>query len=190
MGSTVDRNASATGLARAQTDTDAAAPGEAPASADDILRAIRRIVQGITIHSKQLYRKTGLTVPQLLCLRAIAAARGHSITAAEVSRAIGIGPATLTGILDRLERSDLIRRERLTQDRRKVSLTLTPKGEERLAARSLQDRFMHRLTEIDESSRQEILGSLVQVVEMIDASSIDAAPVLAPGDLAKGEPDP
>lgn len=154
-------------------------------SADEILRAIRRIVQGITIHSKQLYRQSGLTVPQLLCLRAIASAGDGEITAAEVSRQIGIGPATVTGILDRLERSDLVIRQRRSSDRRKVSLVLTDKGRVRISARSLQDRFVAAVMAIDESERVAMLHSLERVVEMIGASSIDAAPILASGDLTK-----
>lgn len=160
---------------------------EAPRSttAEEILRAIRRIVQGITIHSKKLYKQSGLTVPQLLCLRAIAAAEQGEITAAEVSRQIGIGPATVTGILDRLERSDLVRRVRRSSDRRKVSLVLTDKGQERIAARSLQDQFVAAIMAVDESERTAMLHSLEKVVEMLGASNIDAAPILASGDLNK-----
>jgi len=186
MGSSVDRKVTSS-MDRSQAKSDATdvIPSVSVTTADDILRAIRRIVQGITIHSKQLYRQTGLTVPQLLCLRAIAEAGDEEITAAQVSRSIRIGPATVTGILDRLERSDLIRRERRSTDRRKISLVLTAKGKERLATRSLQDRLVSRVMALDESSRQNMLNGLEQVVEMIDASSIEAAPVLASGDLAK-----
>ena len=49
-------------------------PDELSRSADQILRALRSIMQSITIHSKKLYRDSGLTLPQMLCLRAIAAA--------------------------------------------------------------------------------------------------------------------
>jgi DNA-binding MarR family transcriptional regulator len=186
MGSSVDRKVtSSRDRTQANSDATDAIPSVSVTTADDILRAIRRIVQGITIHSKQLYRQTGLTVPQLLCLRAIAEAGDEQITAAQVSRSIRIGPATVTGILDRLERSDLIRRERRSRDRRKISLVLTAKGKERLATRSLQDRLVSRVMALDEPSRQNMLNGLERVVEMIDASSIEAAPVLASGDLAK-----
>ncbi len=160
-----------------------------PATPDEILRAIRRIVQGITIHSKHLYRQAGLTVPQLLCLRAIAAAGDQDITAAEVSRAVGVGPATITGILDRLERSGLVHRERRSRDRRKVSLVLTPEGRERMTTRSLQDQFVEAILALDQSERDEMLRGLRRVVEMLGASTLDAAPILAPGDLTKS-PDP
>ena len=53
--------------------TDPTAPsGDAEvASGDRLLRAIRRIVRQVSEHSRHLHAEVGLTVPQLLCLRAI-----------------------------------------------------------------------------------------------------------------------
>ncbi len=39
--------------------------------AHEVLRTIRQIVRKISEHSKSLYREVGLTVPQLMCLKAI-----------------------------------------------------------------------------------------------------------------------
>ncbi len=160
------------------------------ASAEEILRAIRRILQSITIHSKQLYRKAGLTVPQLLCLRAIGRANRAEVTAAEVSRQVQLSPATVTGILDRLERSGLVVRERRSQDRRKISLSLTDKGIQRMESLdpSLQDRFLTRLMGLQESERQHILGTLQGLVEMIEGSDLEASPILISGEIKDPPP--
>ena len=161
-------------------------------SAEDILRAIRRILQSITIHSKQLYRQAGLTVPQMLCLRAIGRAARDEVTAAEVARQVQLSPATVTGILDRLERYGLIIRERRSRDRRKICLNLTPVGKERMESLdpSLQDRFLVRLMALEESDRKDILRTLGRLVEMIEGSSIDAAPILVMGDVKDPTPKP
>ena len=158
---------------------------DASQSAEDILRAIRRILQSITIHSKQLYRQAGLTVPQMLCLRAIGRADHNEVTAAEVARQVQLTPATVTGILDRLERNGLIIRERRSRDRRKICLNLTPVGKEHMESLdpSLQDRFLVRLMTLDETDRLAILGTLKRLVEMIEGSSIDASPILVVGDV-------
>ena len=42
-----------------------------PESAHAVLIAIRQIVRRISEHSKALSRDVGLTVPQLLCLKAV-----------------------------------------------------------------------------------------------------------------------
>jgi DNA-binding MarR family transcriptional regulator len=154
----------------------------------EILRALRRIVQGIYIHSKQLFREAGLTMPQLLCLKAIQEADRDEITAAEVSRTVQLRPATVTGILDRLERDGLVLRERRSRDRRKICLSLTDAGTERLSGLplTLQDRFLGRLQQLDDSERKQLLEALQRVVGMIDASNIDASPILLSGDVKDG----
>jgi DNA-binding MarR family transcriptional regulator len=159
--------------------------------AEEILRAVRRIVQSTTLHSKRIYRDSGLTVPQLLCLRAIAAAKSVEVTPAQIARQVQLSPATVTGILDRLERYGLILRERLTHDRRKVGLRLTEQGHERLAAQPapLQERFLRRLDQLEGGERQRLLGALRQVVDMMEAADLDASPILATGDVKKSAPE-
>lgn len=156
----------------------------------EIVRSVRQIVQGIYINSKQLFRDAGLTMPQLLCLKAIQGASHDEVTAAEVSRTVQLRPATVTGILDRLERAGLVTRERRSRDRRKVCLNLTDAGRERLERlpQTLQDRFVGRLMELDSQERQELLAALRRVVDMIDASSLDASPILVPGDVKEPVP--
>jgi DNA-binding MarR family transcriptional regulator len=166
-------------------------PDDLSRSADQILRALRSIMQSITIHSKQLYRDAGLTLPQMLCLRAIASSEDEEITAAQVSRQVHLSPATVTGIVDRLERSGFVERERRSRDRRKICLNLTPRGEERLQTMnpSLQDRFLRRLMNIDESEQAQILNALRRIEELMEASNIDAPPILAVGDLQDPAPE-
>lgn len=55
-------------------------------------------------------------------------ADGVARTVSELGAAIGSPPATLTGILDRLERRGLISRTPHPGDRRAVMITLTPAG--------------------------------------------------------------
>jgi DNA-binding MarR family transcriptional regulator len=50
------------------------------------------------------------------------------LTQAELSRRIGIEMASSTTILDSLEQAGLIRRVRNSVDRRKINVSLTPKG--------------------------------------------------------------
>jgi DNA-binding MarR family transcriptional regulator len=52
-------------------------------------------------------------------------------THAELARRMWVRPATVTGIIDTLERAGIVRRERDESDRRVVWLTLTEAGEDR-----------------------------------------------------------
>jgi DNA-binding MarR family transcriptional regulator len=54
---------------------------------------------------------------------------GAARTVSELGAAVGSRPATMTGILDRLERRGLISRAARPGDRRAVQIQLTPDGE-------------------------------------------------------------
>ena len=153
--------------------------------ADETLRAIRRILRKTTDHSRQLSRQSGLTVPQVLCLRFLAQAQpDDEITVAKVSQAVQLAPATVSRILDRLEDAGLILRERRSQDRRKVCLSLTESGRRQVETLPipLQEQFVRRLEALPTQEQTRLLGALEKVVEMMEATEIDAAPVLQAGD--------
>jgi DNA-binding MarR family transcriptional regulator len=151
----------------------------------DILRRIRQLVRGISIHSKSLQREVGLTVPQVVCLRAIEklAPNGSGITGVEVSEAVQLSPATVSRIIDRLAVTGLVARERSLNDRRKVCISLTKIGRKRLAQLPLplQETFLQRLGELPVARREELLASLRCLVDLMSAGDIEAAPLLVPG---------
>ena len=147
-----------------------------------MLRAIRQIIRRVSSHSKELSREMGLTLPQLLCLRAIGESEGEEVTVSTVAAEVQLSAPTVSRIIDRLERAQLVVRERRARDRRKVCLTLTPAGLERFQNLPvpLQERFLSRLGKLPAQKRMELLRSLQLVTELMDATDIDAAPMLAP----------
>lgn len=155
-----------------------------PAIADEILRAIRRILRKTAEHSRQLARREGnLSVPQLLCLRHVAeSTKTGEVTAGEVAAAVQLSNATVSRILDKLESAELIVRERSNVDRRKVFLRLSDNGKQRVKSlpTPLHDQFLARLTRLGAREQQDLLASLERVVEMMEAEDMDAAPVLTP----------
>jgi DNA-binding MarR family transcriptional regulator len=161
--------------------------------ADAILRSIRRIVKRVSEHSRNLSRDVGLTVPQLLCLRVIGDLdeREAEVTVAVVATRVQLGAPTVSRIVDRLERAGLVVRERRAADRRKVCLSLTPGGVERFQSlpKPLQDRFVHRFGELTSARRAELLGALQEVITLMEADDVVAAPVLSPGVELVGDHD-
>jgi DNA-binding MarR family transcriptional regulator len=155
-------------------------PPNAVVIGDEILRALRRILRRVTLHSRQLSRETGLTVPQVLCLRALADAPDACATQVDLSRALQLTSPTVVGIVDRLEHAGLVRRERGTTDRRKVYVSLTGSGHSRLASlpAPLQERFLERLMELPAAEQDELLRNLNRIVELMEAESIEASPIL------------
>jgi DNA-binding MarR family transcriptional regulator len=153
---------------------------EDEATAHEMLRAIRRILRRVALHSRGMSRDLGLTLPQVLVLRAIGES-GGAPTARDVAARVQLSPATVSGILDRVERLGLLARARSTTDRRRVLLTLTERGRERIrdTPAPLQEEFAARVGGLPASEQRELLRSLEKVVELLEAESLDAAPILS-----------
>ena len=159
---------------------------------DEVLRAIRRILRKISQHSRQLSREAGLTVAQLLCLRVIREVEPEAeVTAAMVSESVQLSPATVSRILDRLEKRQLILRERRSADRRKVCLSLTDTGRKKVdeLPTPLQEQFVARMQSLPLEEQSQLLATLENIVEMMEATDLDAAPVLDPTLDIKPEPE-
>jgi DNA-binding MarR family transcriptional regulator len=97
---------------------------------DETLVAFRRVGAAIKGRFHAALVEHGLTFPQWMVLKAL---RKHGrMTAREVAESLEVTPANVTGILDRLEDSKLVRRTRSDQDRRVVHVALTKKGQEKV----------------------------------------------------------
>jgi DNA-binding MarR family transcriptional regulator len=148
---------------------------------EDMLIALRRIMRATDLYSKQLSRTAGLTTPQLLILQAIRDC--GDVTIGTIAKQVNLSQATVTTILDRLEKRGLTYRERSTIDKRKVHAHLTDAGATALdqAPTPLQESFVERFTHLAAWEQSMITSSLQRVADMMDAGDIDASPVLHVG---------
>lgn len=158
------------------------------ASEDDFLVVLRQITHAIDLQSKKLLKQTGLTAPQLLVLHAVA--KTGRAKASEIAREIVLSPATVTSIIDRLEKAGLLRRERSTTDRRVVDIILTPEGQTRLAEAPelLQAGFLREFRKLEEWERSQLIASFQRVAAMMNAEDLDVAPIMVVGELTPTEP--
>lgn len=147
-----------------------------------MLRSLRRIIQAVDLYSRKLASQHGLTGPQLVCLREIR--RQGPVNPGFLARSVSLTPPTVSGILDRLEVRGLLTRQRRSRDKRQVLVRLTDEGERVLGQTPLplQELFTRRLSALPEDRRETIARALRQVVELMEAEDIDAAPLLARGE--------
>ncbi|MGK0500229.1 MAG: DNA-binding MarR family transcriptional regulator [Oceanicoccus sp.] len=152
-------------------------------STDEVLVSLRRVIRATDLHSKYLAKTTGLTTPQILLLQSIRD-RGQ-VTIGELATEINLSQATVTTILDRLEKRKLVYRERSAQDKRKVHAYLTDSGAETLKAAPtpLQEHFTRQFGDLQNWEQTMIIASLQRVAQMMDAQHIDASPVLDIGNI-------
>jgi DNA-binding MarR family transcriptional regulator len=105
--------------------------GEKTEEIQAVIDNLRRIFQAINGYSKNAERTTGLTGPQLWAMKLLA--NGTSLKVSELARRMFLQPATVVGIIDRLENKGLVTRTRSKDDRRVVHIELTGQGKDMIA---------------------------------------------------------
>jgi len=144
---------------------------------NEILRAVRQIIRAVDLNSKKLVRQCGLTTPQLVVLKELLS---NDLTGSELARQISLSNATVTAIIDRMEKKELVKRRRDTTDRRRVYISLTDAGRSLLsqAPSSLQDSFVKQLELLKDWERSLVLSSLQRVATMMNAQDLEVSPLL------------
>lgn len=154
---------------------------------EQLLISLRRVIRAISIHSRQLNKESGLTGPQLLVMRKID--QLDAPLAKKIAQEINLSAATVTIILDRLESRSLIIRTRSQTDKRKVHLSLSDAGKAVLSSspQPLQEHFIKRYKNLEDWEQSQLLSAVERIASMMDATELDASPVLLVGTIQDGE---
>ncbi len=138
----------------------------------DIIDNIRRVFQVVNEHSKRAKRETGITGPQLWAIKVIAEAL--SLRVSDLARRMYLHPATVVGILNRLELQGLVKRVRNNSDRRIVMVELTARGKELVvkAPQVAQGLLVAGLEVLPFKQLEEIDAGLEILVEILGAQEL------------------
>lgn len=139
------------------------------AEISEVIDNLRRSIKAINEYSKNAEKETGLTGPQLWAIKIVA--NSAPIKVSELAHQMYLHPATVVGILDRLESKGLVRRTRSTEDRRVVEIDLTAQGQvvvgqapevaQGLLVKGLEALPKDKLSHVSESMKEivKILGA-------------------------------
>jgi DNA-binding MarR family transcriptional regulator len=150
---------------------------------EELFIALRRITRAIDLHSKKLQRETGLTTSQLLVLEAVV--KLDTSTPSNIAKEVQLSQATVTNLVDRMERNELVLRQKSIADKRVVEVQLTEKGRHmvELAPEPLQAGFLREYRKLERWEQHQLIGSIQRIAVLMDAEDIDASPILATGDV-------
>ncbi len=140
-----------------------------------ILSSLRQIIRAMDIRSRYLAKTVGLTVPQLVVLRAID--EHEQIPIGRIAEQASLSQATVTSIVDRLEQRGLLVRARGDVDRRKVWLNVTRDGAMLLAKSPeiLDKEFVAAFEELEPWEQSQILASFQRVAAMMNAQNLNSS---------------
>ena len=135
---------------------------------EDMARSLSRIVRAVEHRARRFTARSRLTVSQWMALRALLGQ--GTCTAGELANRVGISRGTATGILNHLQAENLVQRQRRSKDRRRVYVSLTPKGRD--VASRLEPPFGEPLSrlvsDIPESDRPRTADALRRVARVLE----------------------
>jgi DNA-binding MarR family transcriptional regulator len=155
---------------------------------DTILIALRRITRAIDLQSKRLMKQTGLTAPQVIIIQLLC--RDGEMSAGAIARSISLSQATVTSIVERLERTGLVIRRKGDVDRRQVLVALTQEGRTRAetAPEPLQAGFTKAFDGLPSWEQHMLIAAVERIAELMDADELEASPFLQTGEIDVAAP--
>ncbi|MCY9197693.1 MarR family transcriptional regulator [Bacillus atrophaeus] len=126
------------------------------------IKTSRRIIRFLAIHLKE----EGITPEQWTVLKRVGESRG--ISQKELSARADKDQATLTKILDLLEKKNFIRREANPRDRRSFLVVLTEAGEE--LKKTLTDKMEILFAGLLENTSDEDLAVFLGILDRINGN--------------------
>lgn len=105
-----------------------------------IMAAVRAELRGFAHFTEQVVKAAGITPQQHQVLVALRAADQGELTIGQLAETLLLQPHSVSGLADRLEALELVERVRNRDDRRSVSLRLTPKARDIMASLSTTHR--------------------------------------------------
>ena len=104
----------------------------------------------------------------------LTAARSHdTVTPTALSRHLGVTSASMTALLDRLERAGAIERVRHPSDRRSLVITATPFAEQTVGAPvvAFQQATRQIAADLTEDEHAAVIGFLGKLTQAVDEAS-------------------
>jgi DNA-binding MarR family transcriptional regulator len=141
------------------------------------LFALRAVAQLVNDSSNEWLSQLGLTVGKYGYLVTLESAPGHRLTFNELSRWIHTTNATVTTMIQSLERDGLVRRVPNPEDRRSVLAELTPKGS-RLVKRAIvlhHENIERALRAFSMEKRRDLFRLLVELGEAFEEDAAASA---------------
>ena len=109
---------------------------------------LNRSLDAIMPPYRDLFQEFGVTEQQWRVLRVLWEQK--HLTSAQISNLTLLPSPSLVGILDRLEKKDLVKRLRSTSDRREISIKITNLG------RELQSKVMPKVKLIQDQTKENL----------------------------------
>ncbi|WKB52457.1 homoprotocatechuate degradation operon regulator HpaR [Eleftheria terrae] len=127
--------------------------------------ALLRAREAVMRYFRPNLKLAGVTEQQWRVIRTLS--QHGEMEIGRIAEACSIPGPSLTGVLERMERDDWIKRFRISTDQRKVVVELTPKS--RRLVDKMASRVDARYQEIESQLGPQVLGRLLELLDRVAA---------------------
>ncbi len=138
----------------------------------EIIYAIRRLMQAGEHYTKELNKIYNVSAAQINCL--IALHEHGPLSPSQIAKHVMVNSSTVTGIIDRLEKKDLVKRLRISPDRRVITVELTNNGKilAENAPSPIQQKIIDGLHNLSTDEIEDIAFTLKRLTDMLDVQDL------------------
>jgi Transcriptional regulators len=130
-------------------------------------------MQAGSLYTKELDKKYQVSAPQLNCLLVLY--ENGPLPPSRIAKLIMVKSSTVTGVIDRLEHKNLVKRTRNSPDRRVINIELTDAGKTLAenAPSPIQQKIVDGLKRLPQNKIESITHELQLLVHMLDAQDLE-----------------
>ncbi|MBU1053768.1 MAG: MarR family transcriptional regulator [Proteobacteria bacterium] len=142
-------------------------------SQKDIIHSIRRLMQGAELYNKEINKKYNISAAQVNCLLAL---NEHGpLPPSQIAKIIMVNSSTVTSIIDRLEQKNLVERQRISHDRRIITVQLTESGKTLAenAPSPIQQKIIDGVKRLTPQEVEHIVNGLNMLTNMLDVQDLE-----------------
>ena len=138
----------------------------------EIVYSIRKLMQAGEHYTKELNKIYNVSAAQINCLLALH--ENGPLPPSQIAKHVMVNSSTVTGVIDRLEKKDLVRRLRISQDRRVITVELTKSGKmlAENAPSPIQQKIIDGLNQLSPSEIKQIALTLKRLTDMLDVQDL------------------
>ncbi|MBL7178397.1 MAG: MarR family transcriptional regulator [Desulfobacteraceae bacterium] len=138
----------------------------------EIVYSIRRLMQAGEHYTKELNKIYNVSAAQINCLLALH--ENGPLPPSQIAKHVMVNSSTITGIIDRLEKKNLVKRLRISKDRRVITVELTKNG--KILAENtpspIQQKIIDGLNQLSPSEIEQISLTLKRLTDMLDVQDL------------------
>ncbi len=137
-------------------------------------------MRSVNLESKRVDKELGVSIPQLLCLQFLAEQDEFRANASKLKSFLNLNASTITGIISRLEKKNLVVKLPNSTDKRITLISLTAKGMALIhnAPITFQQKLSEKLQALPPEKLKTIIDGIDILTDLMEVDEIDTSPII------------